>query len=107
ASAKTTPAHPTVRMRALPRGSLGLHGATATTGGSPARRPDGSFRRRPPGKPLAQGADMRPLLPMVLVALAACVQSPEPTAPRAEVSLESLRAPRDTSTSQISGLVTK
>jgi hypothetical protein len=49
---------------------------------------------------------MRPLL--LIVFAAACVQSPEPSAPRAEpLTPELVRAPRDTSTSQISGLVTK
>ena len=49
---------------------------------------------------------MRPLLLIVLAA--ACTQSPEPTAPRAEsLTVESVRAPRDNSTSMISGLVTK
>ncbi|MCA1826122.1 MAG: hypothetical protein ABR567_03235 [Myxococcales bacterium] len=49
---------------------------------------------------------MRPLLLIVLAA--ACVQSPEPTAPRAEpLTVEQVRAPRDNRTSVISGLVTK
>jgi hypothetical protein len=49
---------------------------------------------------------MRPLLLIVLAA--ACVQSPEPTAPRAEpLTVEQVRAPRDSRTDVIAGLVTK
>src|SRR5690242_9608230 len=48
---------------------------------------------------------MRLLLLIVLAA--ACVQSPEPTAPRAEpLTVEQVRAPRDTRTQAIAGLVT-
>jgi len=47
---------------------------------------------------------MRPLLLIVLAT--ACVQSPEPTAPRAEpLTVEQVRAPRESGTSAISGYV--
>lgn len=47
------------------------------------------------------------LLCCIVVLAAACVQSPEPTAPRAEpLTVEQVRVPRDNRTDVIAGLVT-